>query len=85
MYTQNKSSDSLFQQMNNACHRHIENNPNLKMGNRADSLNSIWNDPYIKQNYVTPLVSRHGEEYVKTRFKDICNSTINSIYYRETK
>ena len=51
--------------------------------NRNKSLNSIWNDPYINQKFITPLVSRHGEEYVKGRFQDTCNSAINDIYGRE--
>lgn len=85
MSSQNKSSDSLFQQMNNACYRHITSNPELMKGNRSDSLNKVWNDPYINQKYITPLVSRHGEEHIKGRFKDICNSAINSIHNHESR
>ena len=83
MSSQNKSSDTLLQQMNNACYRHISNNPDLMTGNRNNSLNTIWNDPYINQKFITPLVSRHGEDYVKGRFQATCNSAINDIYGRE--
>ena len=85
MSSQNKSSDTLFQQMNNACYRQITENPNLMKGNRNASYDNMWNDPYINQKFITPLVSRHGEEHVKNKFVDICNSAINSIRTHEDR